>query len=238
MSLTTRSAARSDIRIDASAASLYMRKVYQWMTAGLAVTTVVAFSVSNSPALQGIILGNSLVMIALIVAQFGLVIALSAAVHKMSAGTATGLFLLYSALTGAMLSSIFVVYPVGSIANAFLVTAGTFLAMSVYGTVTKRDLTGMGSFLFMGLIGLIIAMVVNIFLQSSMMDFVISCVGVLIFTGLTAYDTQKLRNFGASAPMDDGTAVQRGAILGALTLYLDFINLFLMMLRLFGGNRN
>lgn len=220
-----------------SVVSLYMRQVYQWMTAGLAVTTVVAYAVASSPAVQAAIFGNTIVLILLIVAQFGLVIALSAAVHKMSGGTATGLFLLYSAVTGATLSSIFVVYPIASIANAFLVTTGTFLAMSVYGTVTKRDLTAMGSFLFMGLIGIVIASLVNIFLKSSMMDFIISCLGVLIFTGLTAYDTQKLRQFGENAPLEDGTAVRRGAILGALTLYLDFINLFLMMLRLFGGNR-
>ena len=235
MSPTTRSVAQSGVT---SAVSVYMRQVYQWMTAGLALTTVVAYGVANSPAIRDAILGNSLVMILLIVAQFGMVIALSAAIHKMSAGTATGLFLLCSALTGAMLSSIFVIYPIASIANAFLVTTGTFLAMSVYGTVTKRDLTTMGNFLFMGLIGIIIAMVVNIFLKSTMMDFIISCLGVLIFTGLTAYDTQKLRRFGEAAPLDDGTAVRRGAIMGALTLYLDFINLFLMMLRLFGGNRN
>lgn len=235
MSPTTRSVAQSGA---SSVASVYMRHVYQWMTAGLGVTTVVAWSVAATPAIRDAILGNTLIMIALIVAQFGLVIALSAAVHKMSAATATGLFLLYSALTGAMLSSIFVIYPIASIANAFLVTTGTFLAMSVYGTVTKRDLTAMGSFLFMGLIGILIAMVVNIFLKSSMMDFIISCLGVLIFTGLTAYDTQKLRRFGESAPLEDGTAVRRGAIMGALTLYLDFINLFLMMLRLFGGSRN
>ncbi|MBO4301236.1 MAG: Bax inhibitor-1/YccA family protein [Desulfovibrio sp.] len=231
-----RSVARDDLNI--SVASVYMRHVYQWMTVGLALTTAVSFGVATSPSLQAAIFGNAIVAILLIVAQFGLVIALSAAVHKMSSSTATGLFLLYSALTGATLSSIFVVYPIGSIVNAFLVTTGTFLAMSVYGTVTKRDLTGMGSFLFMGLIGLLIAMVVNLFLQSSMMDFVISCVGVLIFTGLTAYDTQKLRQFGEAAPLDDGTAVRRGAILGALTLYLDFINLFLMLLRLFGSNRD
>ena len=221
-----------------SAVNVYMRKVYQWMCAGLALTSVVAYGVAGSPEVQQIIFGNSLTMILLIVAQFGLVIALSAAVHKMSAGTATGLFMLYSALTGATLSSIFVVYPVGNIANAFLVTTGTFLAMSVYGTVTKRDLTAMGSFLFMGLIGIVIAMLVNIFLQSAMMDFVISAIGVLVFTGLTAYDTQKLRAFGEAAPLGDGTAVQRGAILGALTLYLDFINLFLMLLRLFGNSRD
>lgn len=221
-----------------AAVNVYMRKVYQWMCAGLAVTSVVAYGVAGSPEIQSAIFGNSLVMILLIVAQFGLVIGLSAAVHRMSAATATGLFLLYSALTGATLSSIFLVYPMGSIANAFLVTTGTFLAMSIYGATTKRDLTGMGSFLAMGLIGLVIAMVVNIFLASQMMDFVISAVGVLIFTGLTAYDTQKLRAFGEAAPLGDGTAVQRGAILGALTLYLDFINLFLMLLRLFGNSRD
>ncbi|WP_297826205.1 Bax inhibitor-1/YccA family protein [uncultured Desulfovibrio sp.] len=235
MSPTTRSVAQSGVN---SVASVYMRQVYQWMTAGLALTTAVAYGVASSPAIRDAILGNSMVMILLIVAQFGLVIALSAAIHKMSAGTATALFLLYSALTGATLSSIFVIYPIASIANAFLVTTGTFLAMSVYGSVTKRDLTGMGNFLFMGLIGIVIAMVVNIFLRSGMMDLIISCLGVLIFTGLTAYDTQKLRRFGEGAPLADGTAVRRGAIMGALTLYLDFINLFLMLLRLFGGNRD
>lgn len=235
MSPTTRSVAQSGV---SSVASVYMRQVYQWMTAGLALTTAVAYGVASSPAIRDAILGNSMVMILLIVAQFGLVIALSAAIHKMSAGTATALFLLYSALTGATLSSIFVIYPIASIANAFLVTTGTFLAMSVYGSVTKRDLTGMGNFLFMGLIGIVIAMVVNIFLRSGMMDLIISCLGVLIFTGLTAYDTQKLRRFGEGAPLADGTAVRRGAIMGALTLYLDFINLFLMLLRLFGGNRD
>ncbi len=221
-----------------SAASVYMRHVYTWMTAGLAVTAVVALAVAGSPDLRQLIFSNFIVMIALIVAQFGIVIALSAAVHKMSAAMATGMFMLYSLLTGLTLSSIFIVYPIGSIANAFITTAGMFLAMSIYGTVTKRDLTGMGNFLFMGLIGIIIASIVNIFLGSSMMDFVISVVGVIVFTGLTAYDTNKLRQFGAGAPLDDSVAIRRGAILGALTLYLDFINLFLMLLRLFGGNSN
>lgn len=234
MSPTTRTIAQSGV----SAASVYMRQVYQWMTVGMALTAAVAYGVASSPGLQQTILGNSLITVALIIAQFGLVIALSAAVHKMSGQTATGLFLLYSALTGAMLSSVFVVYPIASISNAFLTTAGTFLAMSLYGTVTKRDLTAFGSFLFMGLIGIVIAMLVNIFLQSTLMDFIITCLGVLIFTGLTAYDTQKLRRFGETAPLNDGTAVRRGAILGALTLYLDFINLFLLLLRLFGTNRN
>jgi len=219
----------------ASAVSVYMQQVYMWMTVGLGLTAFVAWGTASSPAALQFIFGNTVVLVGLVIAQLGLVIALSAAVHRFSAGMATAMFLLYSGITGVTLSSIFVVYTSGSIANAFLVTAGTFGAMSVYGTVTKRDLTGMGSFLFMGLIGLVIAMVVNIFLQSAMMDFVISCIGVLIFTGLTAYDTQKLRQFGMNAPLDDTTAIRRGAIMGALTLYLDFINLFLMMLRLFGN---
>jgi len=234
MSLDTRTIARSGV----SPISVYMRQVYQWMTAGLAVTAVVAYAFASSAGFQQSILDNSIIMIGLIIAQFGLVIVLSAAVHKMSATMATGFFLLYSVLTGAMLSSVFVVYPVASIANAFLATAGTFLAMSVYGVVTKRDLTAFGSFLTMGLFGLIIAMLVNFFLKSSQMDFVISCLGVLIFTGLTAYDTQKIRNFGEGAPLDDVTAMRRGAILGALTLYLDFINLFLMMLRFSSASRD
>ena len=213
--MTARTIAQSAV----SAVSIYMRQVYMWMTAGLAITAVTAFAVASSPDLQMAILGNMVIMIALIVAQFGMVIALGAAIHKMSATTATAVFIAYSALTGLTLSSIFV-------------------AMSVYGTVTKRDLTGMGNFLMMGLFGIIIASIVNIFLASSMMDFVISCIGVLIFTGLTAYDTQKLRAFGMNAPVDDATAMRRGALLGALELYLDFINLFLMLLRLFGGNRD
>ena len=231
----TRPVAQSGVGVVISA---YMRQVYLWMAVGLAVTSVVAYGVAGSPAIRNALLGNTMTLIVLVIAQFGLVIALSAAIHKLSASAATGLFILYSALTGATISSIFVYYPMASIGTAFLVTCGTFVAMSIYGMVTKRDLTGMGNFLFMGLIGIIIAMVVNIFLQSTMMNFIVSCLGVLIFTGLTAYDPQKLRDFGANAPLDDAVAVRRGAILGALTLYLDFINIFLMLLQLFGGNRD
>lgn len=219
-------------------AAVYMRQVYLWMTVGLAVTGGVAWWISNTPALLNMIFSNTAVVIGLVIAQFALVIALSAAIHKMGAGVATGLFILYSALTGATLSSIFLVYASTSITSAFLVTAGTFFVMSVYGTITKRDLSGLGNFLFMGLIGIIIAMLVNMFLHNGTMNLIISCLGVLIFTGLTAVDTQKLRNFGANAPLGDSVAVQRGAILGALTLYLDFINIFLMLLQLFGGNRD
>ncbi len=221
-----------------SVASIFMRQVYQWMTMGLALTAGTAWMVAGSEAIRNMIFSSSIVLIALVIAQLGLVVAISAAIQRMSAFTATALFMLYSALTGVTLSSIFIVYPMGSIVTAFVVTAGTFLAMSLYGWTTKRDLTSMGSFLMMGLFGIIIAMVVNIFLQSPMMDYVISGVGVLIFTGLTAYDTQKIKEFGANAPLNDGTAVRRGVILGALTLYLDFINLFLMMLRFMGGSRD
>lgn len=221
-----------------AAVSEYMRQVYMWMTAGLAVTAFVAYALSSSPAFFNMVRGNTIVSIFLVVAQFGLVIALSAAIQKMSSAVATGLFFLYSALTGAMLSSIFVIYPIATIGTAFLVTAGTFGAMSLYGFVTKRDLTSLGNFLFMGLIGIIIAMVVNIFLQSGMMNFIVSCLGVLIFTGLTAYDTQKIKNFGMDAPLDDSVAMRRGSILGALTLYLDFINIFIMLLNLFGASRD
>ena len=224
---TSRSVAYSG----ASVASLYMRQVYMWMGAGLFLTALVSWGVASSQAAMQLIFSNAFVLILLCVAQLGLVIALSAAVHRMSAQTATLCFLAYAVLTGVTLASIFVVYPMGSIANAFLSTAG----MSIYGTVTKRNLAGMGNFLFMGLIGLLIAMVVNIFLASSMMDFVISAVGVVLFTLLTAYDTNQLRIFGSSAPLDDEVAGRR-AILGALTLYLDFINLFLMLLRLFGNS--
>lgn len=221
-----------------SPAAVYMRHVYLWMTAGLFLTGLVAWAVASTPSLTRFILGNSIMLIGLIIIEFGLVIALSAAISKMSASTATALFLLYSACTGATLSSIFIVYDLGQIATAFMVTAGTFLAMSVYGAVTKRDLTGLGNFLFMGLIGIIIAMIVNIFLHNSMMTFIISCLGVVIFTGLTAYDTQKLIRFGENAPLGDETAIRRGSILGALTLYLDFLNIFLMLLQIFGGNRD
>ncbi len=217
--------------------SAFMRGVYGWMAAGLGLTAVVAVFTANSPALMNLIFGNMITMIVLVVAQFGLVIALSAAINRLSAGAATGMFLLYSGLTGLTLSGIFVVYTGATIASAFAVSAGMFLAMSVYGLVTKRDLTSMGSFLFMGLVGIVLASVVNIFVHSTMMAKIINYVGVLVFVGLTAYDTQRLKDMAEYAPMNDATALRRGSILGALTLYLDFINLFLMLLRIFGGNR-
>lgn len=217
------------------ASSEYIRKVYGWMTIGLILTGIMAWYISNSPDISNMIFKSKYIWFGLIIAQLGVVIVLSAALQRMSAGLATVLFILYSVLTGVTLSVIFVVYPIGAISNAFFTASGMFLAMSLYGTFTKRDLTSWGTFLTMGLIGIFIAMIVNIFLKSSLMDFVISCIGVLVFTGLTAYDTQKLRALGSEMDMKDASGVRRMVILGALTLYLDFINLFLMLLRLFGG---
>ncbi|MBQ3033067.1 MAG: Bax inhibitor-1/YccA family protein [Deferribacterales bacterium] len=218
--------------------SIYIRQVYVWMTIGLALTGLVAMYAADSQTIRQAVFGSTFTFIILIIAQFGMVIALSAAVHKMSAGMATGIFLLYSAISGVTFSSIFLVYTAESISTAFFTAAGMFLLMSVYGTVTKRDLTNWGSFLFMGLIGIVIASIVNIFLKNSTMSLVISCIGVIVFTGLTAYDTQKLRRLGAEIDVNDSLTMRRMVILGALTLYLDFINLFLMLLQLFGGRRD
>jgi uncharacterized protein len=216
----------------------FMRGVYAWMSAGLGLTALLAFYVASTPSIQQVVYGTPMLLFGLIIAQLGIVVALSAAVHKLSAAAATGLFMFYSALNGVTLSFIFLVYTAASITTTFVVCAGMFGAMSIYGLTTKKDLTSWGSFLFMGLIGIIIASVVNIFLRSPMMHFAISGIGVLVFVGLTAYDTQKLQRMGESAPMGDSLALRRGTILGALTLYLDFINLFLMLLRLFGQSRD
>jgi hypothetical protein len=215
----------------------FMRGVYQWMAAGLGLTAAAAYMTSTSQALMEFIFGNTMVLMLLIIAELGLVVAVSAGIRRMSAGTATGLFLLYSGLNGVTLSAILTIYTAASIFSTFVVCSGMFVAMSVYGMTTKKDLTSWGSFLFMGLIGIILASVVNIFLQSPMLDFAVSGIGVIVFVGLTAYDTQKLRAMGETAPNDDSTAIRRGTILGALTLYLDFINLFLMLLRFMGQMR-
>lgn len=225
-------------RTDVQATNAFLRGVYNWMTLGLGLTALVAYMVASTPAVAQAIFTNPVLLWGLLLGELGLVFAISGAVHRMSAGTATGLFLLYSALNGATLSVILLVYTAASIFKAFIVCTGMFAAMSVYGATTKKDLTSWGTFLFMGLIGVIIASIVNIFMASSALDFVISGVGVLVFTGLTAYDTQKLKVMGESAPMDDALAIRRGTILGALTLYLDFINLFLFLLRFFGGSRD
>jgi FtsH-binding integral membrane protein len=213
----------------------FMVRVYNWMTMGLVVTAGIAYLVSTTPAIVQMV-SNPWVLFPLIIAQLGLVIWLATRVMQMSAAQATGVFLLYSALTGVTLSFVFLAYTAASLTSTFLVTAGTFGAMSFYGYTTKRDLTAMGSFLFMGLIGIIIASVVNFWMQSPMVYWLVTYAGVLIFVGLTAYDTQKIKEMNILG--NEGTEEDtKEAVRGALTLYLDFINLFLMLLRVMGQRR-
>ncbi|MBI4776352.1 MAG: Bax inhibitor-1/YccA family protein [Deltaproteobacteria bacterium] len=217
----------------------FVRSVYNWMALGLGLTGIVAFYVAHSEPLLKFIFGNQLMFWGLIIGELVLVFSISGRITKMSAQTATGLFLLYSALNGATLSFIFIVYSGASVARVFFITAGTFAVCSVYGMTTKRDLTSVGGFLFMGLVGIIIASLVNLFIKSSAMTMIISYIGVIVFVGLTAYDTQRIKEMALSRPAGLASDAQRkGAILGALSLYLDFINLFLMMLRIFGGSRD
>jgi FtsH-binding integral membrane protein len=213
----------------------FLSKVYGWMFVGLLVTAVTAFSVASSPAIIEIVFRNRLVFWVLLIAQLGLVFYLSARVDKVAPATAAGLFILYSALTGVTSSVILLVYTGASITSTFIITAGMFGATAVFGTVTKRSLAGLGQFLFMGLIGLIIAMVVGFFWQSDALQFVISVVGVLVLTGLTAWDAQRLKQMAVALP--DGR-VGAYAVVGALSLYLDFINLFFFLLRFTGNRRN
>jgi hypothetical protein len=213
--------------------SAFLSKVYGWMFVGLLITSGVAFGVASSPALIETLMRNRLLFWGLLFAQLGLVFYLSARVDKVAPTTAAGLFVLYSALVGVTSSVIFLIYTSSSITQTFVVTAGMFGATAVFGTVTKRSLAGMGQFLFMGLIGLIIAMIVGIFWHSDALQFVISVVGVLVFTGLTAWDAQRLKQMAVALP--DGR-VGSYAVVGALSLYLDFINLFFFLLR-FTGNR-
>ena len=212
----------------------YMLSVYNYMASGLALTGVVAFFVANTPVLMNAVFGTPLIWLVMF-SPLIIVFMLSARIHKMSVVAAQATFWVFATLMGMSLASIFIVYTGTSIARVFFITAGVFGAMSLYGYTTKRDLTGWGSFLFMGLIGVIIASIVNIFLGSSMLYFAISVIGVLVFTGLTAYDTQKIKEMYVES--DASAIATKKAIMGALRLYLDFINLFLMLLRLF-GNRN
>jgi FtsH-binding integral membrane protein len=209
------------------------------MFIGLGLTGVMALYVSNSEALKSLIYGNSIIFYGLIIAELILVFSISGMVNRMSAFTATMLFVIYSALNGVTLSFIFLIYTRESIVSTFFICSATFLACSIYGWTTKRDLTSLGGFFVMGLIGIIIASLVNMFIRSSAVHTIISYIGVLVFVGLTAYDTQKLKNMALTQPDGlDGSVVRKGAILGALSLYLDFINLFLMLLRIFGQARD
>lgn len=213
-----------------------MRKVYVWMSMALVITGLTAWLVAHNYTLLNLIYGNSATIWILFIAELGLVFTLSAAINKLSLPVATLMFVVYSVLNGAVFSSIFLVYTMSSIATVFFITAGTFAAMSVFGYVTKKDLSSMGKLLMMALIGLIIATVVNLFMKSSGLDMIISYAGVLIFVGLTAWDTQKIKQMCLQAP-DTGESMQKLALLGALSLYLDFINLFIYLLRIL-GNRN
>lgn len=214
-----------------------MRKVYIWMTLALVITAVTAYGVATSPALMTTIFTNKILFWGLIIAELALVWGISGAINRLSLATATLMFIAYSVINGATLSVIFAAFSTTAIVKTFVVTAGTFGAMSLVGYFTKKDLTSMGKLLFMALIGIIIATIVNMFIASSGLDLIISYLGVLIFVGLTAYDTQKIKHMLSMAP-DASEQMQKYALLGSLTLYLDFINLFLYLLRIFGSNRN
>ena len=209
-----------------------MRKVYGKMTLGLLATAITSFLVLSSPALLSVLFSSTATIWILFAVELGLVIYLSARIDKLSTGTATALFYAYSILNGVALTPIFLAYTGVSIATTFAITAGTFGAMTIFGYVTRQDLSKIGSYLFMALIGLIVCFLVNLILKSSMFDLLISCVGVLIFVGLTAWDTQAIKRMSAEA---DPSMVGKIATMGALTLYLDFINLFLHLLRFFGS---
>lgn len=213
------------------------RNVYVWMTMALAITGLVAMYMAKSLTLLQMILGSSFGMWGLLIAEIGLVWYLSARIRQISFTTAIVLFIIYSILNGATLSVIFLTYTASSIANTFFITAGTFAATGIYGYVTKKDLSSLGSLCIMGVIGLIIATVVNIFLASDALTMVISYIGVALFVGLTAYDTQKIKRLLLSNDMEINEETQKIALLGALTLYLDFINLFLYLLRILGDRK-
>ena len=213
-----------------------MRKVYVWMTLALVITGMTAYYVATSPTLMTAILTNRILFYGLIIAELALVFGVSAAINRLSLFTATLLFILYSVINGATMSVIFLIYEVSSIATVFFITAGTFGAMALIGYTTKKDLSTMGRIMFMGLIGLVIASFVNIFLKSPMMTMILSYIGVIVFVGLTAWDSQKIKQMLMQAPDVDENS-QKLALLGALTLYLDFINLFIYLLQIFGKKK-
>lgn len=221
-----------------SAQMSLFRQVYLWMAMALAITGMMALLVAGSPTMLSLIFSSKLTFFALIIAEIALVWYLSARIERLSFTTATLMFIVYSLLNGAMLSSIFILYTATSIASTFFVTAGTFGVMCVYGYLTKRDLTSIGNICLMAVIGLIIAGLVNLFLQSSMMSLIISGIGVLVFVGLTAYDSQKIKQLLLQEGMEVNDSTKKIALLGSLTLYLDFINLFLYLLRFLGDRRN
>jgi len=213
----------------------FLRSVYGWMCTGLGITALVAFVVAQSPALAATIASNKILFWGLMIAQLGIVFFISARVDRIAAGTATLLFVLYSALTGVTFGIILLAFTGESVALTFMVCAGMFGALALYGTTTSRSLAGWGQFLFMGLIGVVLASIVGIFWQNDGFQFVLSFIGVIVFTGLTAYDAQRLKHMAVALPSGQ---IGSYAIVGALTLYLDFINLFLMLLRFTGSRRD
>ncbi len=215
--------------------SFVMSRVFGWMFLGLSFTAVTAYVVASNSVLKNAILLNPIVLFALIIVELILVIVLASQVMKLNSGTALGLFFIYSILNGATLSSIFIVYSLGSIATTFVTASLMFGAMALYGYTTKKDLTGWGNFLFMGLIGLIIAMLINLFFKSVTADFIISGIGVIIFVGLTAFNVQKIKQFLSIAKTEEDK--KKVSVAGALSLYLDFINIFLYLLRFTGRGR-
>ncbi|MBC8646180.1 MAG: Bax inhibitor-1/YccA family protein [Thermoanaerobaculia bacterium] len=233
--MTPASAFETTTVAGAERVTAFLRKVYGWMVVGLGVTAAVAYGVAASPSVVAAIFGNPILFFGLIIAELGLVFFLSARVSKIAPSTAAVLFLVYSAFNGATLSMVLLAYTGTSIATTFAVTAGMFGALALFGTTTKRSLAGVGQFFFMGLIGLLLASVVGIFWRSDTLQFVISVVGVLVFTGLTAWDAQRLKMMAATVPEERFGSY---AVVGALSLYLDFINLFLFLLRFLGGRRD
>lgn len=222
---------------NASTFKVLMRKVYLWMTLALMITGITAAGVANSPNILALIYSSQVVMWGIIIAEFSLVIYISARLEKLSLSTATTLFALYSILNGVMLSSIFLLYSTAIISKVFFITAGTFGVTALYGYATKKDLSSLGNILFMALIGLVIATVVNVFMKSAMFDLILSYIGVIIFVGLTAWDSQKIKHMMMVQQNADESA-QKLALIGALSLYLDFINLFLYLLRIFGRSND
>lgn len=233
---TTRYEAPGQVLASSTVSRTFLFNVYNWMALGLAITALVSYFVARSETLMALFFGNPVLLIGVIIMQFVVVLALSFALNKIPPVVAVAAFFFYAALTGITFAALFIVYTGASIASTFFICAGMFAGVSVFGYITKMDLSGMGTFLFMALIGLILASVVNIFLSSSTLYWIISYAGVLIFVGLTAYDTQQIKKMSMNIDADSDQG-KRAAIFGALKLYLDFINLFLFLLRIMGDRR-
>ncbi|MDZ4710921.1 MAG: Bax inhibitor-1/YccA family protein [bacterium] len=228
-------AGQVDASFSTAATRKFLLNVYNWMAMGLGLTGVVAYGIANS-SFVNVIMTNPILYFGLFIAQLAVVMGLSFAINKIPSGVAIGAFFLYAALTGVTFSVLFLVYTGGSIASTFFICAGMFAGVSIFGYVTKKDLSKFGTYLFMALIGIIIASVVNIFLKSNTLNWIISYVGVIIFVGLTAYDTQRIKKMSQTSDIESEDG-KKGAVMGALTLYLDFINMFLFLLRILGNRK-